>query len=287
MPRFRSCTSLFISHLGASVSHATINGVRAFLVAAMLLVASAGDAADRVDPLARARLLYNQGEWDAAVAAAEEGGRSPDKADGADLIAARAYLEKFRQTSSPDDLALARDRLRRIQVARLTPPERIEWVVGLGETLYLDGSAGAASELFDSVLDDISLADDARERVLDWWASALDEEGRRRGDAERAVIYGRIRERMRIELGRNPASAASSYWLAAAARGQGDLQAAWDSAQAGWVRAALTGASGDALREDLDRLVVRALVPERARALGQAEYALLDEWDQFKERWQK
>jgi hypothetical protein len=287
MRRFRDCTSLSISHLGDDAPHATINAMRAFLVAALLLVASAADAADRVDPLARARLLYNQGEWDAAVAAAEEGGRSPDKADGADLITARAYLEKFRQTGSPDDLALARDRLRRIQVARLTPPERIEWLVGLGETLYFDGSAGAAGELFDSVLDDSSLADDARDRVLDWWASALDEEGRRRGDADRAVVYGRVRERMRLELARNPASATASYWLSAAARGQGDLQAAWDAAQAGWVRAALTGLGGDALREDLDRLVVRALVPERARALGQAEYALQDEWDQFKERWQK
>ena len=76
-------------------------------------------------------------------------------------------------------------------------------------------------------------------------------------------------------------------WLSAAARGHGDLETAWDAAQAGWVRSALAGERGKTLRDDLDRLVVRALVPERARALGQTEDALLVEWTQFKERWQK
>jgi len=48
------------------------------------------------DPLARARLLYNQGQFEAAVNAAEHARLTPARADAADLVAARAYLERFR-----------------------------------------------------------------------------------------------------------------------------------------------------------------------------------------------
>jgi hypothetical protein len=253
---------------------------------AVLLIWSAPlGAADRIDPLERARLLYNQGEYDAAVAAAEEGRRLPDKADSADLIAARAYLEKFRQNSIAADLSSGRDRLRRINANRLNPAERSEFTVGLGVTLYFDGDTGAAGELFDSVLADSQLTAEARERVLDWWASALDEEARKRSNGERVSIYQRVRDRMRSELAGNDGSAAASYWLSAAARGQGDLQAAWDAAQAGWVRSTLSTSLGNVLREDLDRLVLQALVPERARALNLPAEDLTLEWEKFKERW--
>jgi hypothetical protein len=255
--------------------------------AVLFCAATVVEAADRVDPLARARQLYNLGDYEAAVVAADEGGRTPEKADGAHLVAARAYLEKFRRSSSPDDLVSARGRLSRINTDHLTAAERVEWVVGLGEALYFDGAAGAAGELFDSVLDDASLEEDARDVVLDWWASALDEEARKRPDSDRSPVYDRIRRRMRIELSRDPASATASYWVSAAARGEGDLQTAWDAAQAGWVRSALSGDRGKALRDDLNRLVIRALVPERARALGYSEDYVLSEWTLFKERWQK
>ena len=75
------------------------------------------------------------------------------------------------------------------------------------------------------------------------------------------------------------------YWLSAAARGQGDLQAAWDAAQAGWVRASLSPTRGPALRNDLDRLMHRAIVPERSRILAQPPETLIAEWEQFKEKW--
>ncbi len=78
---------------------------------------------------------------------------------------------------------------------------------------------------------------------------------------------------------------AASYWLAAAARAQGDLQAAWDAAEAGWVRASLTADRGAALRADLDRLMLVAIVPEQARALSQPEDTLRLDWENFKERW--
>ncbi|OFW29109.1 MAG: hypothetical protein A3H97_02875 [Acidobacteria bacterium RIFCSPLOWO2_02_FULL_65_29] len=252
------------------------------------LAAGAASAADPKDPLARARLLYNQGQFEPAIAAAEEGRRVPALADAADLIAARAYLERFRETAAPDDLTAARVRLRRITPDRLGVRERAEYLVGLGETLFFDEAAGAAARVFESVLTGGAvLTPDARERILDWWASALDRDARNRSDDERPDVYRTIRDRMQAELGANATSATSSYWLSAAAWGQGDHQAAWDAAQAGWVRAPLAADRGAALRGDLDRLVLRAIIPERARALAQAPASLEIEWESFKERWSR
>src|SRR5436305_13106744 len=87
------------------------------------------------DPLARARLLYNQKQFDAAVGAAEQARLVPARADGADLVAARAYLERFRASASNDDLTNARERLRRLDPQKLAPRERVEYIVGLGEAL--------------------------------------------------------------------------------------------------------------------------------------------------------
>ena len=128
---------------------------------------------------------------------------------------------------------------------------------------------------------------EARERVLDWWASALDKEGKPRAEADRQAMYQRIRVRMTEELSTHPGSAVASYWLAAAPRAQGDLQAAWDAAQAGWVRAPLTADRGVSLRADLDRLVLRAIVPDRAKGSAQTAETLRVQWEQFKERWNK
>src|SRR6266487_2477575 len=81
-----------------------------------LMFTSAVSAAD--DPLARARLLYNEHQYEAAVNAAEQARLTPARADAADLIAARAYLERFRGSAASDDLANARDRLRRLDPQR-------------------------------------------------------------------------------------------------------------------------------------------------------------------------
>jgi hypothetical protein len=240
------------------------------------------------DPLARARALYNQGQFEAAVAAAEEGRRQPARADSADLIAARSYLERYRASVASDDLTNARDRLRRLNTQRLDQSERVEFVIGLGEMLFFDGSPGAAAAVFGSVLEgpDLLVAD-GRERLLDWWATALEADARRRTDGERRAVYQQIRERMQTELALNPSSGVASYWLASAARGQGDLLGAWDAAQAGWVRAPLASDRGAVLRGDLDRLVQRAIIPERARTSAQSADELSAEWARFKERWSK
>lgn len=254
----------------------------------LLLLATSATAAEQRDPLFRARSLYNQRQFPAAVEAAEEAGRDPAYVDSADLIAARAYLEHYRETGAPDDLSSARQRLRRINPERFTPRERNEFIVGLGETLFFEDAVGAAAAAFESVLassDELAL--EGRERVLDWWASALDRDARPRPDLERQVVYQKIRDRMTAELAGNPASSTAAYWVAAAARGQGNLQEAWDAVQAGWVRAPLAADRGAALRSDLDRLVQRVLIPERARFLAQPPETLLAEWERFKEKWAK
>ena len=240
------------------------------------------------DPLSRARTLYNEQRFDAAIAASDTARTVPAFANSADLIAARAYLERFRATGVADDLTSARDRLRRVDPQRLGARERVEFLVGIGQTLFFDEAFGAAADVFASVLArDGSLPADARERVVDWWASALDRDARPRSDLERQGVYQKIRDRMSDELAGHPASASAAYWLAAAARGQGDLQAAWDAAEAGWVRAGLAADRGVALRADLDRLVLRGIVPDRARALAQPPEALRQDWERFKERWAK
>ena len=257
----------------------------AFVFSWLIAVAPAR-AAD--DPLARARALYNQGQFEAAINAAEQARLTPSRADAADLVAARAYLERFRASAAGDDLVNARDRLRRIDPQRFQPRDRTEYIVGLGEALYFDGAFGAAANVFDPILQGRDLlTGDARERVLDWGASALDRESKPRSEIERQGPYQRIRERMQEELATHPSSGTAAYWLAAAARAQGDVQAAWDAALAGWVRAPLSSDRGAALRADLDRLVNRAIVPDRAKATAQPPETLRQQWEQFKERWAK
>lgn len=269
-------------------------GMSRFGAAFLLVLASASWAAsaDEKDPIAHARLLYNERQYDEAIAAADQARLLPSRADSADLIAARAYLEQFRQSADAADLKNARERLRRLDPHRLGPREGVEFLVGLGEALFLDDQFGAAAEVFNSILASVLAPNsgvplDARERVLDWWASALDQDARPRPDIERQGVYQRIRARMHEEIAEHPDSAAAAYWLSAAARGQGDLQSAWDSAKAGWVRAGLASDRGVSLRADLDRLMLRAIVPERARALAVPADTLSEEWAHFKEQWTK
>jgi hypothetical protein len=252
----------------------------------LLMLPVAAVAAD--DPLVRARLLYNERKFEAAVSAAEQARLIPARADAADLVAARAYLERYRDSAASDDLTNARERLRRIVPAKFEPRERVEYIVGLGETLFFDGAYGAAAAVFDSVLKSgASVTIDSRERVLDWWATALDREAKPRPEAERHAVYQRIRARMDEELALHAGSGAASYWLAAAARAQGDLLGAWDAAQAAWVRAPLAADGGAAIRSDLDLLVLRGIVPDRARASAQPADTLRLQWEQFKERWKR
>jgi hypothetical protein len=252
----------------------------------LLLAAPPLYAADKVDALSEARQFYNQRQFDQSLEAAERARLIVGMADRADLIAARAYLERFRERDAADDLTNARERLRHLDPQRFDAVERAEFIVGVGEALFFEGSFGAAAGVFETVLDTgSSLAVESRDRVLDWWAIAVDRDAQLRPEFTRENAYQQIRERMHDELATHPGSSTAVYWLAAAARAEGDLQAAWDAAAAGWVRASLTADHGVALRADLDRLMLVAIIPERARSLGQPPEGLRVDWERFKERW--
>jgi hypothetical protein len=240
------------------------------------------------DPLTRARVLYNLGQFEAAINAAEQARLTPARADAADLVAARAYLERFRASEASDDLVNARERLRRIDPQRFPARERSEYIVGLGEAMFFEAAFGAAADVLDPIVRSPDLlTGDARERVLDWWASALDRDAKPRPEIDRQGVYQRIRARMEEELATRPGSGTAAYWLSAAARSQGDAQAAWDAALAAWVRAPLMLDHGVRLRADIDVLVLRAIVPDRAKATAQPPESLRQQWEQFKARWDK
>jgi hypothetical protein len=103
----------------------------------------------------------------------------------------------------------------------------------------------------------------------------------------------RILRRAETELARDPQSSVAVYWIAAASRGADDLERAWGAAVAGWVRAGSLGPRGVTLRDDLDRLVVNVILPERAQQLapgGDAQSALTilkAQWEELKKKWQR
>jgi hypothetical protein len=246
------------------------------------------------DQLAEARKQYNLGQYDAAEKLARDELTVPEHADAARVVLGRVQLERYRQSADPADLAAARESLRAVDPLALDAREQVEYTIGLGEALYLEDRFGAAGQLFESVLARSTvLGASAHERVLDWWATAMDRQAQTRPVEERAPVYAAILQRMRDEIAQYPGSAAAGYWLAAGARGSGDLEGAWQAAVAGWVRAALAEDRGAALRADLDRLVVQAILPERASRLPkpadtkQALMVMLTEWEAFKGAWSK
>jgi hypothetical protein len=260
-----------------------------FLLLTAVLVAPAPLRAS--DPLSEARRLYNLGQYDAAVRAAQDAVRIPATADVARVVLGRIQLERYRQRAAPEDLADAISALRAVDPRPLDPRQRVELTVGMGEALYLDDRFGAAAALFESVLDSSSLLGPvAHDRVLDWWATALDRQAVIRPPAARRSLYDRIVTRMTDEIARDAGSTPAGYWLAAATRGTGDLEGAMNEATAAWVRGALTRDRGVALRADLDRLMVQGILPERAALLpgrdhSQALAGMMGEWEAFKARW--
>lgn len=262
----------------------------AALAAALLALAptAARAASPASEALARARLLYNQQQYEQAIAAAEPAVAVPALADVARLVIGRASLERFRQTAAVQDLDVGRNALRQVHAAALTARDRIELLVGLGEALYLANEFGAAAELFASAIDPAPTGE-ARDTALEWWASALDRLAIGADPDAREAVYAQVVARMDAELGRDVTSAVAAYWLAAASRGAGDLERAWSAAVAGWVRAPLSGARAASLRADLDQLMQTGIIPDHAREMGgdrdQAIAALKKEWEEVKGNW--
>ena len=240
---------------------------------------------------ADARRYYNRELYELAIRAANEARQAGESPDEASLIFARAHLERFRQTRDAHNLTEAREALRTLDATRLSPGAQIEFTLALGQWLFMDGKARAAAELFDAASGKVdSLGPVARDRVLDWWATAIDQEAQT-APAHRAALYQRIIDRMEAELRLQPGSTAAGYWIAAAARSSGDTERAWHAALAGYLRARVAADGGVALRADLDRLVTTAIIPERARQTSttgdtkSAIDAMTAEWEQVKALW--
>lgn len=262
----------------------------ALAAALMILICSAPALAQRAE-LARARAAYNQQQFDEAIAAALTAQKVGATADTATVVLARAYLERYRLRANPADLAAARAQLGTVRVSNLDSRDRVDFMIALGEALFFEDDFGAAAAMFESGID-LALAQGAStgEAMLDWWGSAIERQAELLERDQRAVVFGRMRDRMTRELARNPASAAAAYWSVVAARGAGDALGAWDAAIAAWVRGRLAGSRSAQLRADLDKLVLEGIIPDRIRALpqerrGQAESDLRTEWAILKERW--
>jgi hypothetical protein len=250
------------------------------------------------DPVAQARQLYNEQKYDEAIRLAGAAQAIPTFASAASLVVARAHLERFRQSSETDDLAAARTALKRVVADALAPRDRVELLVALGESIYLDDQYAlddryaAAAEQFEVALAHADLLDRAsRDLLFDWWAGALDRQAQQDAEGSRRTVYARILDGAERELAHDDGAASASYWLASAARGVDDLPRALGAAAAGWMRAATLGVRGEALRVDLDRLVRQVILPERARELStgtdpRPTLALLEgQWQDFTDKW--
>jgi tetratricopeptide (TPR) repeat protein len=263
------------------------------LLATFLIVGLSGTLVSAADPLAEARRLYNLGQYENAAKLAREAIKLTSSAESARLVLGRIYLERYRQSAEPDDLVQAREALTMVNTQGLDRKERGEWVIGRGEALYLDDRFGPAVELFERALDGTEpLGAGQRERLLDWWATALDRLALTKARDAREPLYSRIVARMEKELAADPASAPAWYWLAAAARGAGNLDRAFNAATAGWLTAPLGRDHGAALRADLDRLMVQGIIPDRAlrlqpRDAKQVTGVMLSEWEAFKSSWMR
>lgn len=268
--------------------------MRPLLLAAALLGAFLAPASlHAADSLLEARRLYNAGQYDEAERLAREAVRVPATADRARVVLGRIQLERYRRSADANDLAEARTALRTVDARTLDARERVELTIGLAEALFFENRFGAAAEMFDTAMAAVSvLGPAAHERALDWWATSLDRLAQARPAADRAVVYDRIAERMSAEAVRDPGSSPAAYWLVVAARGRGDFERAFDVAIAGWVRALLARDRGVTVRADIDRLMIEAVLPERAARLNPKDQkaaltGLLAEWDAFKERWSR
>jgi len=263
---------------------------RAVALAVMLSGVGPAAWADEPPALAKARALYNAADFEGAIDAASVARQQAAWADAAALVIARSHLERYRQRAGAEDLAAAREALSAVRAAALNPRDQVDLIIGLGQTLYLGESYGAAGELFDTALSRAALLGTRDQLLLlDWWATALDREAQSRPPDKRAAVFGRIAARMGDEIRRDPGNAVANYWKAVAARGMGDIDDAWNAAVAAWVRSRLSP-EAEKLRTDLDRLMTQALIPERSRTVvardqQEALSALTTEWELLKGQW--
>jgi len=275
-----------------------VPSLKVFAVALAVFASLAQTAAP--DALTRARQLYNAGKFSEAAAAAAEARQVPALANAAAVVYARARLEKYRESPDAADLDDARAALRQVDPSKLAPRDDIEYVIGLGVAVFLEGEAekqvdryGAAADFFDAALVRAVIVDEpARDKIFEWWATALDRQAQLRSDTDRKATWQRIVQRADLERARSDGAVSAMYWQVKASAGAGDLERAWSGAVSTWIRAGKLGARGATLRRDLDKLVNDVVLPERANALAPngdpraALATLVAEWEAHKKRWE-
>src|SRR6188768_4309376 len=105
---------------------------------ALVTVLALAQGKPAADPLGVARQAYNDQRYDAAIASATEARRIAAVALPAAVVFARAHLERFRQSGETADLSDAREALKTIDATKLAPRDQVEFLIALGESLYLD-----------------------------------------------------------------------------------------------------------------------------------------------------
>ena len=261
------------------------------VVISALFIAGQADVVVGQDEIVEARRLYNQGRFDEAFDTAQTVWQL-SRSEASAVVLARSRLERFRADGQSAELEAAHDLLQRVDPRLLSPMERTEWELGIAAELYLRDEFGPAAEILDRLLREDTVTGADQDRLVDWWASAVDHTAHGRRLSERVRLYERLADRLDVVLARHPTSAAATYWLVAATRGAGDLQRAWNLGVAGWIRA---GSNNTALRTDLDRLVLQGVVPDLAVSRTSRPHAdavtidvmaqLADEWESVKARW--
>lgn len=115
------------------------------------------------DPLARARERYNSHAYEEAIALAGAARAIPALANAARVVEARSYLERYRgkqEHPDPTDIIAARQALVGVDASLLAAKDYVEYLVGLGEALYLEAGVteqqndryGVAADMFERAL---------------------------------------------------------------------------------------------------------------------------------------
>src|SRR5205085_5107436 len=131
--------------------------------------------------------------------------------------------------------------------------EAIEWQIGVGTALFLEGQLGPASEIFVTLLPSARarLSTEEFQKLLDWMGTAMSRLAESLTGDARKRAYEQLHDDARHELERNPFSPPATYWTVVSLRGMGDLDGAWNAAVAGWVR--MSGhPEGRQFQSDLD-----------------------------------
>ena len=143
--------------------------------------------------LAKARTLYNQKQFDEAIAVATQARRQADIADMAAIVLARAHLERYRERSDPSDLGAAREALSAVRATTLDVRDQTELILALGQSLFLEDDFGAAAEMLESGLERATTADPAlSEAMMEWWGSSIERLAGTKSRDPRHALFRRL-----------------------------------------------------------------------------------------------